>query len=207
MGVFCKPLWIISKYLQSEFCYLLSFRLYIDIRGRHHFWWRRKIRYEASSSMWPSHKKILMFSGFLSSLTSSKSLMGILHTQSHRGPYGSPKTNRDAPKAAASYFVRLMMLVLDLWPGLHLRTLALCLWCLIAEVGKGTVKPCNNELEGTMHAVKLCYCQNNKLKRKMLRERQKLLLSFFFATLGSVIARLYCDSKEISKKTYFLVQS
>ena len=148
-----------------------------------------------------------MFSDFLSSLTSSKSLMGILHTQGHRGPHGGPKTNRDTPKAAASCFVRFMTLVSDLWPSLHLRTLALCLWCLITKAGKGTVEPCNNEFEGTLHVVKLYYCQNKKLKRKMLRERQKLLLSIFFATLGSVIAGFYCVSKEISKKTYFLVQS
>ena len=148
-----------------------------------------------------------MFSDFLSSLTSSKSLMGILHTQGHRGPHGGPKTNRDTPKAAASCFVHLMMLVLDLWPGLHLRTLAICLWCLIIKVGKETVKPCNNKFEGTMHDVKLCYCQNQKLNQKMLREKQKLLLSIFFATLGLVIAGFYCVSKEISKETYFLVQS
>ena len=65
------------------------------------------------ASMWPSHKNILMWNGFLFSPTSSKSGLGISHTHGHRGPHGGPKTIRDTPKVAAFCFVRLMMLAYD----------------------------------------------------------------------------------------------
>ena len=65
------------------------------------------------ASMQPSHKTLSMLSGFLLFSTSSHSRMAILHSQGHRSPQSSPKTNRYNPKIAAFCFVRILMLVFD----------------------------------------------------------------------------------------------